>query len=98
MVKARFLCTHKSGEETFTVKLEPVLDDVCPFCKKVTSEPFCVGGDGLNKHPVTAVPDGDRSFFKDLPHGEISMSVLTPEAGAQFALGKVTVVSFELES
>lgn len=97
MVKARFLCVHKSGIETFTVKLVPVLVDICPECGSHTSKDYC-DGDQRSPHPRVTVPNGDRSFFKDLPQGELFMTVLTPEAGAQFEEGKVTVASFELES
>lgn len=97
MVKARFLCMSKSGEETFTVKLEPVLVDICPVCQKVTSLPTCTGHDPRFPHDSTPVPNGDRSFFKDIPQGEIFLTPLTPEAGAAFEVGKITTVSFELE-
>ncbi len=97
MVSAKFLCLDKTGTETFTVHLEPVIEDVCPVCRKVTSADHCVGFDERTRHDITPVPSGSREFFKDLPHASIFLSVLTPEAAAQFEPGKVTVVSFAIE-
>jgi hypothetical protein len=94
MAKAKFLCVSKTGTETHTVQLEPVDVDVCPTCGKRTSAKFCKG-DAV-EHAITAVPDGDRSFFKDLPHANIFLSVLTPEAGAEFEVGQETLVEFTL--
>lgn len=94
MAKAKFLCTSKSGVGTITVHLEPVSVDECPVCGKKTSADFC-DGDSV-KHDITSVPSGDRSFFKDLPHASIFLSVLTPEAGAEFEVGQETLVEFTL--
>jgi hypothetical protein len=97
MAQAKFLCIDKTGVETFTVHLEPVVEDICPKCRKMTSEEICIGSSDVDKHAVTRVPNGDRSFFKDMPHASIFLSVLTPEAAAEFEVGKVTVVSFAIE-
>jgi len=103
MAKALFLCTSKTGIETFTVQLEPVAELVspaCPVCKKTTHEDLCRGDDPKAANAVTHDPvemvEGDTSFFKDLPHGNIFLSPLTAEAGAQFEVGKLTEISFEL--
>lgn len=98
MVKARFLCISKTGQETFTVQLVPLLVDICPICKKVTSEQFCQGNPPGESHIITEVPNGDRSFFQDIPHGDVFLSVLTKEAASQFEVGKITAATFELES
>lgn len=94
MAKANFLCTSKTGVETLTVTLEPSLLDVCPVCKEVTSKKFCDGSGLGAAHDITQVPDGDRAFFKDIPHGSIFLTVLTPEAGAEFEVGEETLVEF----
>lgn len=60
----------------------------------------CISKTGIETFTVHLEPvddSGDRSFFKDLPHASIFASVLTPEAGAEFEVGKVTVIDFKLE-
>lgn len=95
MAKATFRCISKTGIGTITVQLEPSIVDVCPVCSKTTSEDICAGDFGA-EHTPTSVPNGDRSFFKDLPHASIFLSVLTPEAGAAFEVGQETLVEFTL--
>lgn len=102
MAKARFLCTRKSGVETFTVALEPYAEDVtpaCTTCGKTSHKDFCVGGEGTDvdpSHEPVELKEGDTSFFKDLPYGSIVLSVLTPEAAAEFEVGKLTTIEFKL--
>lgn len=102
MAKARFFCTSKTGVETFTVALEPLAEAVspaCPVCGRTTHKDFCVGGKGgadIEPHDPVEMKEGDTTFFKDLPHGSIHLSVLTPEAAAQFEVGKITEISFKL--
>lgn len=102
MAQAKFRCISKTGIETFTVQLEAdaeAASPACEVCGRRTHEDYCVGGvDGAPAHAVTPMKDGDTSTFKDLPHANIFLSVLTPEAAAQFEEGKVTVVTFALES
>lgn len=103
MAKARFICTSKTGKETFTVSLEPVAEDVspaCTVCGRRTHKDYCVGGTGnmgdVQPHDPVELKEGDTSFFKDLPHGQVFLSVLTPEAAAQFEEGEITELTFEL--
>lgn len=101
MAKALFLCTSKTGIETFTVNLEPHAEKVspaCPKCGRTTHENFCWGdaAPGGERHDPVEMKEGDTSFFKDLPYGTIVLSVLTPEAAAEFEVGKLTEISFKL--
>lgn len=99
MAKAKFMCLDKTGVETFTVHLEPVAEAVspaCTVCGKTTHEDFCQGVPGA-LHPITEMKSGDTTFFKDLPNASIFLSVLTPEAAAEFVPGEVTIISFERE-
>lgn len=96
MASAKFLCTSKTGLETFTVNLEPVAEDVspaCPTCGNRTHKDFCLGRPNEPHDPVE-LASGDTSFFKDLPHASIFLSVLTPEAAQEFDVGEVTEVTF----
>jgi hypothetical protein len=99
MAKAKFVCLSKTGIETFTVKLEPVAEAVSPACRLCgnrTHEDHCMGPAGGTPHKPVELESGDTSFFKDLPHGDIFLSVLTPDAAKQFEVGEVTEISFEL--
>lgn len=97
MHSAKFLCLEKTGTETFTVHLEPLVEAVsppCGVCGKTTHEDFCQGSRFV-PHAITEMKEGDTSFFRDLPSASIFLSVLTPEAAAEFVPGEVTVVSFD---
>lgn len=100
MIKAKLLCTSKTGIETFTVHLEPYAEAVSPACKvcgRTTHKDYCTGGDGVlePRHDPVVMEEGDTSFFRDLPHGTIFLSVLTPEAASHFEVGKITTITFE---
>lgn len=88
-MKAKFVCTSKTGQATHTVHLEPVDDaNMCVTCgAKGEAGTFCQKDGGL-------ISAGDRSFFKDTPHATVFMSVLTPEAGALFEEGKEVTIDF----
>lgn len=88
MAKARFLCTSKTGVETFSVSLEPVLH---------VKEEHEKEDDEKKRDGTVLHPKADKSFFQGFPYGNITLSALTPEAGAAFKEGQVTAVEFTLE-
>ncbi len=61
---------------------------------------LCVSKTGQATFTVQLEPvdagNADRSFFKDTPQASIFMTVLTPEAGAEFEVGQETAVEFTL--
>lgn len=56
----------------------------------------CVSKIGIETFTVHLEPvdSADRSFFKDLPHASVFMSVVTPEAAAEFVEGEEVIVDF----
>ena len=100
-MKAKFKCVSKTGIETFTVNLEPV-EDGCWACGKPREE-HVAELEPEAPTPTTACGGlsanfraKDTTFFASLPHAQIFLSVLTPEAAAQFEPGKITEVDFTL--
>ncbi len=103
MASAKFICKSKTGIETFSVVLEPdpeFVTPACPVCGRTSHRDYCLGGTGnpgdLPAHDQVTLDDGDTSFFKDLPHGNIFLSPLTAEAAAEFEVGRLTEISFAL--
>lgn len=56
----------------------------------------CVSKTGIETFTVVLEPveSADRSFFRDVPHAAIHLSVLTPEGSAEFEVGEETWVEF----
>lgn len=87
MARAKFRCLSKTGIETHTVHLEPVVHEKQEH-EKNTLE---ARADGSVLHP-----GADRSFFAGYPHASIFLTALTPEAAADFEEGQETWVEFHL--
>ncbi len=104
MAKATFVCTQKTGVETFTVHLEPVthvLETLSPedYLREAGVPEHAIKA-ALVTHANTLLqgvvlhPHADKSFFAGFPYGSIVLSALTPEAGAEFEEGQETIVEF----
>ncbi len=111
MAKAKFVCTSKTGEETFSVVLEPFVhamseEDQEAHRAQVRADIRVAEAQGRHEDTKGVhIPgegtrlhaEADRKFFRDVPHGSINLSVLTKESAAEFEVGRVTEVTFKLE-